>query len=243
MKIFVRYHGLVFQETSELIPAELINPSGDLSNQQDGIVFIRQGDYWTFGPLGKRNYYKHNKGLEFLHYLMERPDQAVENVALYGGGLLQTGIQPQPDKDQIYRNIEISKRLHREGKEKGFQYVDAPADEQSLREYRKRLQEIMQEKAELERIGRNASDPEWARLDEEFHLLEAEIKRGVDPRGRNQETDRSRKNVSKHIHNALDKISSDFPDLGKYLKDTIQPLKGHQWIYRPGKDTQKWHLK
>lgn len=239
-KMLWRYHGVVFQETEELIPANLIDPSGHFSNQDDRIVFLKRGDYWEIGPPGKHDFYKHTKGLALLHYLMERPDQAVGNVALNGGGLMQKGVQQPPDKDQEYQDFKVVEQLKKVGKKQGFRSVNAVGDKRTLAEYKERLQEIIREKAELERKGRTASDPEWTGLDKDFRLIEAEINRQD---FHDQGKERVRRNVSKHIHQAIEKIANDFPDLGRYLREKVQPKDGHQWIFRPGNEGQQWCLK
>jgi tetratricopeptide (TPR) repeat protein len=161
----------------------------------------RDGQDWLLTMGGRTTRLRHSRGLAQLAVLLANPGQEVSAVELAGG-------IPAPTAP------------------------DPVLDEPAKRAYRQRLAEL--DRA-LERAAARGDATAAGGLEAERAALVAELKRAAGLGGRRRvfsdEAERARVNVTRTIHQALDRILAADPAAGRHLMASVRT--GIRCVYRP----------
>jgi hypothetical protein len=185
------------------------------------LVFYKAGNTWRIGERGKTGFFENLKGFDYIHFLLQHPDQHFDPIQVYHLG---SSTAPEP-------------RIDRETTPSSGRSHQTTLDRRSRREAGKQLCDLREE---VEMAG--GENPELiASAREEIECLEAELKRRTlrDPAG-----EKARLNVTKGIGRVLKKIkdAGGTPNIEKYLNaHTIKT--GDSVRYAPiSSDTPTWIL-
>jgi hypothetical protein len=164
----------------------------------------REGDVWAIQSGSAVSRLRDSRGLQMLAELVASPGRELHVLALAGG-----------DNDGT------------EGGDAG-----ESLDAQAIAEYRERLENLADEKAEAESFG---DAIRAARAEEERAAIARELAAGVGLGGRARRTgsaaERARVNVQRRIRGAIRKIGETHPALATYLDRTV--ITGTFCSYRP----------
>jgi predicted ATPase len=185
--------------------------------RRSGNAFIREGEFWSLTYDREVARLKDSKGLRDIARLIGTPGREVAAVDLAAREVVDT-----PRRAQTVAEL----GLRVEGD------VGEVLDAEARAEYRARLSELEVEINEAE----SNNDPERAGRDrEERELLLAELgaavglggraRRGLDP------AERARKAVSGRIRDAISRIESAHPQLGRHLRRSVRT--GSFCVYEP----------
>ncbi len=181
----------------------------------------RDGSIWVFEFRGETYRSPDSKGLECIARLLAEPDRELHVLELVGNGA--------PARERA----DVSGL----GQESGSELLD----EQARSAYRSRIAELRAELAEAEAFA-DAGRTELARS--ELEMIEQELARAVGLGGRARRqgdpVERARKTVYNRIRNALRRLESDQPELGRHLTRTIET--GIYCVYRPD-DPEEWEVR
>jgi tetratricopeptide (TPR) repeat protein len=163
----------------------------------------RDGEDWVLNMGTRSIRLRHSKGMAQLAVLLANPGQEVTAVELVGG--IPAPAAPAP-------------------------VLDEPAK----RAYRKRLAELDQA---LDRAAARGDATAAGGLEAERAALVAELKRAAGlagrPRAFSDEAERARVNVTRTIHQALDRILAADPDTGRHLLASVRT--GIRCSYQPNR--------
>jgi tetratricopeptide (TPR) repeat protein len=163
----------------------------------------RDGQDWLLTMGGRTARLRHSKGLAQLAVLLANPDQEISAVELAGG-------VPAPTAP------------------------DPVLDEPAKRAYQQQLAEL---DTALDRAAARGDATAAGGLEAERAALVAELKRAAGlagrPRAFPDEAERARVNVTRTIHQALDRILAADPDTGRHLLGSVRT--GIRCIYQPNR--------
>jgi hypothetical protein len=155
----------------------------------------REGDYWCVSYGGRTARLRDSRGLSFLARLVENPGHELHVLQLTS-----------------------ATAEHHDAGDAG-PMLDASA----VRDYRRRLLELREELEEAERFG-DVGRASKAR--EEMEFLTNELAHSVGLGGRERRAgnaaERARTTVQKRLRDAIQRIESELPDLGRHLDQTIR---------------------
>jgi len=158
------------------------------------LTISQQGDVWNIQFKDAGVTVRSSKGIQMLFRLVESPGQEFHVLDLSGSKAGIASNEPGPALDAIARN----------------QYKQRIGD----------LKEQLEEAHEMADIGRSEQ------LQAELDILTAELSRAYGLGGRQRRTgsdaERARVNVRRRIKDAIDRISEQDSDTGRYLKNTIK---------------------
>lgn len=154
----------------------------------------REGDLWKISYGERSTMLRGSKGLDILAKLVERPDADIHVLELSGGSAVQDEGNAGPALDPKAR-----------------------------KEYETRIRELTEELEEAEEFG------DTGRADatrEEIDFITRELSRAFGLGGRARKSgdaaERARVNVRRRLKNAIERITEQHPDAGRYLKNTIK---------------------
>jgi FMN phosphatase YigB (HAD superfamily) len=157
-----------------------------------------------------------SKGLRYIHRLLETPGVEVYALDLEVGSRAAAAIIV-PDEEGVYTGPPSREDI---------------VDQQALRAYRQRIEELREE---LEEADRNNDAERASGAREELEYLIDEVARVTQPRGTptkmRDETERARVNVTRTIKSAIQKISEQDQSLGHHLDHDIRT--GTYCLYKP----------
>jgi tetratricopeptide (TPR) repeat protein len=163
----------------------------------------RDGQDWLLTMGGRTARLRHSKGLAQLAVLLANPDQEIGAVELAGGVAAPTAPDPV-------------------------------LDETAKRAYRQRLAELDEA---LEEAAARGDATAAGGLEAERAALVGELKRAAGlagrPRAFSDEAERARVNVTRTIHQALDRILAVDPDTGRHLLGSVRT--GIRCSYQPNR--------
>jgi hypothetical protein len=175
-------------------------------------VFRREGELWEVGFSGRSARVRDAKGLHDLAVLLARPGVDVHVLDL-------ASPQAPPSGPR-----------------------EPALDARARAEYRRRLVEIDEERAEAER---HRDDGRLLRLDGEREALIAELRAAAGLGGRTRHlggdaTERARKAVTSRLRDAIHRIEAVLPELGTHLDRSVvtgttcryQPVEPVSWALR-----------
>jgi tetratricopeptide (TPR) repeat protein len=175
--------------------------AGDAEAGPDRPRLRRDGQDWVLSMSERTVRLRHSKGLAQLEVLLANPGQEITAVELVGGVPAPTAPAP---------------------------VLDEPAK----RAYRQRLAEL---DGALDRAAARGDAATAGGLEAERAALVAELKRAAGlagrPRAFSDEAERARVNVTRTIHQALDRILAADPDTGRHLLASVRT--GIRCVYRP----------
>ena len=189
-------------------------------------TFRLEGDYWTLAFRGPAFRIRDMKGLRYIHRLLQVPGDELHVLDMVSLGQGLRGIA----------DAAFEEDLHLGGSS------DQPMlDEQALRAYRTRLEDLQDQIDEAEANN----DPErGARAREEIESILEQIDRARTPFGPRRfpaEAERARLNVTRAIKNAITKIRAQDASLGHHLDHNIRT--GTYCCYEPDPaDPLTWAL-
>jgi hypothetical protein len=177
-------------------------------------VFRDEGDFVRIGYEGTWNVIRSSKGLVYLQYLLFHPDEKAHVSYFAALGEQRSGLRNG--------GARIDARDHRHGRS----YPDAPSgeilDPRAKREYQARLAEL---RAELDEAVRWADLERADSIRREIDSLTVQLSRAFGRRGRarrmSDPMERMRKAVTNRIHDAIDQIAKQNPNLGRHLHNAI----------------------
>jgi len=188
-------------------------------------VIAKDGDIWTITFRGNSVRLGALKGLTYIVYLLQHPNESISATQLVGITEKQTGeLHNEMSKQQI----------EAEGLIQVVNLGDAgeAADPKTQKEVRRRLLEINEEKMEAERL---VDSEKYDQLEEKTEQLKQYLSRnyglGNRPRRSGSHADRMRSNVNRAIKRVVGKIQKQNKALAAYLKSTIKT--GFQVSYTP----------
>jgi hypothetical protein len=154
----------------------------------------REGELWRVSFAGDSLLIRNSKGLEMLARLVENPEVDVHVLDLSGS----SDARGQSD-------------------------TGPQLDEKARRSYESRLRELDEELEEAAEFGDTAR-AEAARTEIEFISRELGRAFGLGGRARRSgdAAERARVNVRRRLVDAIERISKERPDAGRYLKNTIK---------------------
>jgi hypothetical protein len=204
--------GLVIEQKAAARTTEGANPGVGVDGSAN--VFQRDNGTWTIRFGTHTIQQKHTLGLFYIAELIAKKGRSIAAGTLRAAG-------------------------HGQVPTKGGAGAEA-ADEEALRKYRDRLEEI---DAELNQAERKNDVGTKARLDHDRAALLAEIRKstGLGQRVRklNEGIERHRKAVSNAIRRAISAIEKQHRELGVHLDTSIQT--GRAFCYLP-KDDVAWRV-
>ncbi|HVE76711.1 MAG TPA: adenylate/guanylate cyclase domain-containing protein [Actinomycetota bacterium] len=156
------------------------------------MLFLREGEFWSVGPVAKPARLKHSKGLEYLRTLLKEPGREFHVLDIVGAGHAEIGLRASGA-------LEVS-------------------DPKALAAYRARLGELEEEAAD----ARAMNDPERAAVAEkEAKAIEDELAAAYGLAGRSRKSgsasERARMSVGKAVRTSLDRIEEHAPGVGGHL--------------------------
>ncbi len=162
--------------------------------------FRLEGEYWTVNFGGQWFRLKDNKGLQLVAYLIENPDREFHVLHLVNIA------DKQPGASALIQSA-----------------VPVGPDASARAAYKEKLEDLQSELEEAERYG---DAGRTLRLREQIELLSDEIGRGLGlggrERGSGSSVERARVNVQRRISDALKRIESACPELGRHLARSIR---------------------
>lgn len=195
-------------------------------------AFLAEGATWRVHFLGESFTVRAVKGVLLLARLLDDPSQTWTPLELERGFRIADRDSPAaPDEDGLVVADEIGATLE-------------AADPKQLAVYRQELVRLQRQLAQAEAEGREI---EIAEATQELADWQARIDESVGLGGRARLTgakERARKNISKLINEALDRISRENTRVGKHLRQRVRlgssltytPDAGEVWRVRfPGK--------
>ena len=186
--------------------------SGDTPIPQTGI-FARNGEFWTISYGGASFSLKDIKGLAYLCFLLQHPDEEFHALDLIRGPGAEATDGSAVEASSTGSGLSIG-RLGDAG-----EMLDA----QAKQEYRRRLGELRADLAELRERGDTVRGEA---VEAEIDFIERELMRAVGLGGRDRHAgsaaERARLNVTRAIKSALRKIAEHHADLGELLESSIK---------------------
>ncbi len=190
----------------------------------------KEGDIWTITFRGNSVRLGDLKGLTYVVYLLQHPNEIISATQL------------------VYITEKQPSGLHKQPFEAGlsqvgnFSEAEEAADKDTWIEVKGRLLEIEKEQVKAERL---ADFEKYDKLEEEKKQLERYLSWsygvGNRPRRSASPADRMRINVNRNIKRVVDKIRKQNEPLAAYLKSTIKT--GFQVSYTPDPNNQvSWTL-
>src|SRR5262245_44490793 len=190
-------------------------------------VFRREGDYWTVSWRGKVVRLKNGKGLHYIAHLLANPERPIlaRDLAVTGSTLRNRRASIDPG-----------------GTTADLGDAGALLDAKAREQYRRRMDELREELAEVVQINDTGRA---ARVRAELESLRVQIAAAVGMGGRSRKaaahTERARLMVTKAIKAAIARIRASDASLGRYLATSIRT--GNCCAYDPGDITPvAWHL-
>jgi hypothetical protein len=224
-----------FLEATGRLPSISIPPVGETTTRED-FVFQRENDFWTVIYEGKKSpLLKHEVGLGYIAYLLNRPYEKVHVMEVYHAGKFNfdpaTTHYSKMSKDQILREgLNISTLGH----------AGTTLDLKAIAQYKEDVRELRRERDDAERnndLGR------MEKLNIDIQTIEerltACLARGGKLRTDANANEKARKNVTNSVKHSLSRISKTDPDLWRHLFDHIHT--GTFCSYTPEKPTP-WKL-
>lgn len=189
-------------------------------------VFRNEGDFWTIGYLDHSLRLRDMRGLHYIAYLLEHPNERFhvrDLVAIVGGDALSaTTAKP---------------RIHPERRDA------APMlDHKAKADYRARLSEL---RADLDEAERMNDGGHAERIRQEIEFVSDELSSAVGLAGRDRkmsdEAERARLRIGKRIRSALSAIREHDPSLGHHFTTCIHT--GYYCGYTPDpRQRPSWKL-
>jgi hypothetical protein len=197
-------------------------PSSSPSSQK--AVIFDEGDFLRIGYEGVWIVLRSLKGFLYLQYLLLHPDEKVHVSHLAALGDQRSGLR------------EAGGGIDGRDDPRGRSRSDPPSgdilDPRAKREYRARLVEL---RAELDEAVLWADLERADSIRREIDFLATQLTQAFNRRGRvrkmSDPTERVRKAVAKRIHDAIDRIAKQHPDLGRHLQNAIRT--GYSCWYSP----------
>jgi tetratricopeptide (TPR) repeat protein len=179
--------------------------------------FVRDGEMWRVVYAGREVQLRDSKGLRDLAQLLSEPGRPVPAVVLVATGAASQSSGRAPARDDD---------LHEQGD------LGDVIDLQAREAYRRRLAELDEEIDDADRAG----DPERsARAAAEKDALVAQLAAafglGGRPRRAGDPAERARQTVTARIRDALGRIDTVHPDLGRHLRRSVRT--GRLCVYEP----------
>jgi non-specific serine/threonine protein kinase len=171
-------------------------------------MFVQEGEFWTLGFAGRVVRLKNRKGLQDIARLLATP--GTETAAI---DLAHPPMAEVPGREPMVAEAGL-----------GIEGGAGPVlDAEARRQYRARLLELEDEVVEAEA----ANDLERAsRAREEREFLVAELGAAVGLGGRDRRqldpVERARKAVTWRVRDAINRIDSAHPDLGRHLRHSVR---------------------
>lgn len=198
-----------------------INERSSVHYAEPIFCFFNSGDYWKIGETSKKLSFKNLKGFEFIHFLLQYPDQQFSPEQVYNVG--------------IKLPLDLEKKFVTDGR------TDDEIIEKIRNMSKKELIDfIVQLKKGLKDSANE--DPESETYFREILQLAQKSLNDLEGFGDAGLANNPRANVTKRIRYAIGKITDKIPSLRQYLnRDTIRT--GNTMFYSPDQSNcPRWIL-
>ena len=174
-----------------------------------GLLFVREGEYWTIGDENSPFRLRDAKGLHYLAKLLGAPEMEWHAADLISDGVAPTSAAPAG--------------LTADEATPGLGDAGALLDDKAKAAYRERIEDLREELGEAESFG----DVERAsRAREELDFVAAELAGAVGLRGRDRKaasaSERARVNATRTIKSAIQRITENDEALGLHLAQSVR---------------------
>jgi hypothetical protein len=198
----------------ENIPETTDTEQASSSGSLQTAVFLDEGDFFRIGYEGAWMVLRTVKGFPHLQYLLLHPGEKVHVSDFAALGAQQSGLRGA--------GVGIDGRDDPQKGSRSDPHCGDVLDLRAKREYRVRLVEL---RAELDEAVRWADLPRADSIGREIDILTTQLARAFDRRGHARKMsdpmERVRKAVTKRVHDAIDRIAKQNPDLGRHLQNAI----------------------
>jgi len=220
------------QESVQVIQ-EGLSRRGLLSLCNARNVFREEGQGWFVRFNGESTQLKKSIDFKRIHYLLRRPDEEVSSK-----DLVDEFLKPDPESlDNRRRDMSDEQLTEEEGlRETGGYRGEDALDDQAIREYQKRIEEIENQLVFARDTG---NEERVAELIEEKEMIRDELGYSGTGNRKKDSLDKHRKTVQKSISRGIDKISEAHEALGNHLKEGI--TTGYFCSYEPSEPVD-WRL-
>ena len=191
--------------------------AAETSNPQeicDEITFSRRGDLWEIG-VDNILIFNHMDGLAYMEYLLQRPNDPISCVTL-------SELKNRPGLDEKSKGLFEDKSESTVSRDQpdGRQTTNQrnPADKKSSKTLKSEILELKHDVEEAENNKSPDLDICRREYEEKTALFNSLYDRSGKPRDEATAESKARKNVSKAIQRARDKIQEKSPEMVKYLK-------------------------
>jgi len=205
-------------------PSEIVTETPNQHDKSSNVIG-KDGDIWTITFRGNSVRLGDLKGLTYIVYLLQHPNEIISATRLVGITENQTS--------GLYNEMS-NQQIEEEGLRQVVDLGDSgkAADSKTMKEVKRRLLEIEDEKMEAERL---ADSEKYDQLEEKTEQLKQYLSRNYGlrnkPRRSGSHDDRMRINVNRDIKRVVGKIRKQNEALAAYLKSTIKT--GFQVSYTP----------
>lgn len=211
-------HSFVLDSSPDLAVAEYeARRQGAAATNLPTNLFCREGEYWTLVFDGKLNRLRSTRGLEYLAYLVARPNQPVHALDLTAA----VGSAARPAQG----SAELGRQLVADGGARRSRLGDLGrvVDARALKEYRERLRELREELREAEEFNDLAR---ISRLRDEIQLLTTHLaaasRRDGGARVAGSYSERARISVKNNITSAMKIIGQHDDALARHLSNAVR---------------------
>ena len=196
-------------------------------------VFREEGKEWFVRYEGKSARLKDSINFKRIYYLLQRPNEEVLSK-----DLVDEFLKPDPDSlDDRRRDMSSEQLAEEEGlTERGGYRGENTLDDQAIREYQERIDEI---EDQIDIALSTGNEERVAELIEEKEMLRDELGYSGTGDREKDSLDKHRKTVQKSISRGVDKISEAHEVLGTHLEESIDT--GFFCSYEP-EEPVEWSL-
>jgi pimeloyl-ACP methyl ester carboxylesterase len=207
---------------------EAADAAGDAENDGQRAVFRSEGEYWTVAFRQAPFRIRDSQGMRYIAQLLRNPDREfhARELELRSGPVETPGSAPGAPGADREGSAESGFEMHGSGD------LGAMLDARAKSAYRRRLQEL---RSDLDHARAAGNVERAAELENEISFLARELSQAVGLRGRDRRAgslaERSRINVTRAIHRAIERIGEHDEALGELLGSQIKT--GLLCVYRP----------
>jgi len=186
--------------------------------QGNEAIFRREGDFWTVGYRKDPFRIKDSQGMRYIAHLLRHPDREFHARELEIRCAIRESASAAVTIGGDEEEMEAA-GIHLLGSGDLGEMLDGRAKSA----YRRRIQEL---RADLENAKSLGDVEQASRLEQEISFLARELSRAVGLGGRDRRAgslaERSRVNVTRAIHRAIDRIFDHDRALGELLRNRIK---------------------
>jgi predicted nucleic acid-binding protein len=193
------------------------------------ICFLREGDYWRVGQLGKHKFIKHTNGFNYIHFMLKFPYENFKPEFIYN-----LGENFLSERDDI-SDQELIEDLGVDGA-----FSEPKLDEEGVALYKSTLSHLKGNLKNLKKGDQEKALIEKVKIEKQIKVLKSQL---IGRKERSPKSESIRTSIYKAIFNiALKNIYKELPEIENYLNRHTIWAKD-DCSYRPIlNDTPHWIL-